>query len=381
VVPIALVFSYSLSYCRSIMRGIRAFAKSRPEWVLLPASHELHAVKTLRERHPRGIIGHIYSNEVANELQAMRKPVVNVCGIMPWLRLPRVGVDDAGIGRMAALHLADRGLEHFAFIGHDKQGASVERLRGFREALSDYHVHVHYWPKEGFQPQGWAASSTTDLLRWLTELPKPVGLFVAGDVWGLQISEFCRQLKLKVPEEVAILGVDNDDLYCEMSRPSLSSIAVPGEKVGHEAAALLERLLHGGAAPKTPLLLPPVGVVTRQSTDLLAIRDLDIVKALGLIRSQIASPLSVADVVEHVAVSRRSLERKFRSTIGRGIGVEIRRQRIERAKDLLVHTDLPMSRVALQSGFASSKQLSVTFRQSTGLTPSGYRRRNALEQS
>lgn len=376
--PIALVFSYSLNYCRSILRGIRAYAKSRPEWVLLPTSHDLDAVRTLRHRAPVGIIGHIYEDAVGKELFRLKKPLVNVCGIMPWLKAPRVGLDDFAIGQMAGLHLADRGLEHFAFIGHATQGASVERLRGFRATLKDFHVSVQHWPREGFQPQGWSASSTTGLLKWLARLPKPVGIFVPGDVWGLQISEFCRQLKLKVPEEVALLGVDNDDLYCEISRPSLSSIEVGGERVGHQAAMLLERLLSGGTAPAAPILLPPIGVVTRESTDLLAIRDADIVKALTLIRAQISGGINVADVARHVAVSRRTLERKFRTAIGRGISVEIRRQRIDRAKNLLAHTDLSISDVARQSGFSSSKQLSVTFRQSSGETPSDFRRKNTV---
>lgn len=378
MIPIALVFSYSLNYCRSILRGIRAYAKSRPDWVLLPTSHDIPAVRTLRQRKPVGMIAHIYEDDVARELFRLQKPIVNVCGIMPWLKAPRVGLDDFEVGRMAALHLADRGLEHFAFVGHARQGASVERLRGFRATLADYPVSVQHWPREGFNPQGWSASSTTGLLKWLARLPKPVGIFVPGDVWGLQISEFCRQLKLKIPEEVALIGVDNDDLYCEMSRPSLSSIAVNGERVGLEAAALLERILQGGSPPAAPILLPPVGVVVRESTDLLAIRDADIVKALTLIRGQIASGIGVADVARHVAVSRRTLERKFRSVIGRGIGVEIRRQRIDRAKNLLIHTDLTIADVAQQAGFSSLKQLSVAFRRGTSQTPSEFRRKNTV---
>jgi LacI family transcriptional regulator len=207
-----------------------------------------------------------------------------------------------------------------------------------------------------------------------------VGLFACNDVWGCQLSEACRQSEVAVPEEVAILGVDNDDLLCELARPSLSSVAVPGEAIGFEAAALLDRMLRRGrgeARPgtrKPPLLLPPRQVVTRRSSDILAVDDPYVAEALGVIRRRSGRATSVDDVVDLVPLSRRSLERRFRNCLGRGVWEEIRRVQVERAKELLAGTELPMSAVAAAAGFSESKQLSVVFRQETRMTPTAFRR-------
>jgi LacI family transcriptional regulator len=205
-----------------------------------------------------------------------------------------------------------------------------------------------------------------------------VGVFTCNDVWGVQISEACRGARLNVPEDVAIVGVDNDDLLCELSRPSLSSVAVPSEEVGYRAAEMLDGLLRGKPPARRPVLLPPRGVVARQSSDVLAIEDPEVAAAVRFIRGARSGgtprPLATSDVMESVAVCRRTLERRFRQCLSRGIGDEIRRVRLDRAKRLLCDTDLPMSAVAEASGFADGKHLSVSFRRALDLTPSAYRR-------
>jgi LacI family transcriptional regulator len=193
-------------------------------------------------------------------------------------------------------------------------------------------------------------------------------------VWGLQVVEACRLAGLRVPDEVAVVGVDNDDLFCGLARPSLSSIIVPAERIGFEAAAVLERLLAGAKAPRNPRLIPPAGVVTRQSSDVLAGGDPDVTAAVRFIRDHGHRPISVEDVLRAVPVSRRSLERRFRALLGRGLGEEIRRAHLQRAKDLLAATALSVTEVAGQAGFAGVHYLSRVFRQETGLTPTAYRR-------
>jgi LacI family transcriptional regulator len=194
------------------------------------------------------------------------------------------------------------------------------------------------------------------------------------DMWGLQLAEVCRDVGLRVPADVAIVGIGNDDLLCEMSRPSLSSVAVPAEQIGHEAAALLERLMAGSAPPERPIMLPPLGVVTRQSSDILAIGDPDVAAAVRFIRQRGHLPTRVGDVLREVPVSRRSLERKFRQILNRGVSEEIRRVHVDRARALLSGTDLPMSALADHAGFSNATHLSVVFRQETGMTPTSYRR-------
>jgi LacI family transcriptional regulator len=209
--------------------------------------------------------------------------------------------------------------------------------------------------------------------RWLRSLPKPVGVFVPNDLWGVQVGEACRQVELRVPEDVAILGVGNDDLYCELTRPPLSSIIVPAEQIGYEAAALLDRLLSGGKPPREPILLSPIGVATRRSTEVLAIDDPDVVAAVRYIREHAHLPLRVSDVLRQVPSGRRTLERRCRRALGWGLGEEIRRTHLEQARRLLATTDLPIKALATQAGFSDYCHMAVAFRKELGTSPSAYR--------
>jgi LacI family transcriptional regulator len=191
----------------------------------------------------------------------------------------------------------------------------------------------------------------------------------------MQLVEVCRQADLRVPEEVAVLGVGNDELYCELSRPTLSSIITPAQQIGFEAASLLGRMLDGAKPPQQSLLFPPQGVVSRRSSDVLAIDDPDVVAVARFIREHSHLVLRTAEILKVVPVGRRSLERRFRKAFGRGIWEEIQRVHIERAKRLLAETNLPIKAVAAQSGFTNFRHLSVVFRGQLGLSPTAYRRR------
>jgi LacI family transcriptional regulator len=325
-----------------------------------------------------GVIAHLFNEELAAALAGHGRPVVNVCGVLAdGGPVPRVGTDDFAAGQLAGAHLLDRGLRQFGFVGHPSHAYSVHREAGFRHAVEAAGLRLrcfHERGSHGFDPMGrlWALDEA--VRRWVRALPLPVGVFAPNDLWGVQLSEVCRQTRLHVPEDVAIVGVDNDDLLCGLARPSLSSVAVPAERVGYEAARLLDRLLGGRAPPRQPLLLPPRGVVTRQSSDVVAVEDAEVAAAVRFIRDQAHRPLSVPDVLREVVVSRRSLERRFRGTLGRGLLGEIRRAHVERARSLLADTELPAGVVAERSGFSGPKQLSVVFRQMTGQTPTAYRR-------
>ena len=294
--------------------------------------------------------------------------------------MPRVGVDHEEAGRQAAEHLLDRGLRHFGFVGYPDHAFSLGREEGFRGRVegAGYGMGSYHAPaSSNIDPTGlWGWDD--GLQGWLSDLPRPVGILASHDIQGVQVSEACLRGGLRVPEEVAIVGVDDDDLLCEMARPSLSSVALPGERIGHEAARLLDLLLTGSGspAPKANLRLPPLGVVARGSSDVLAIDDVDVAAAVRFIRSHSQEPIRVVEVLDEVSVSRRSLERRFRGALGRGIGEEIRRSRIERAKRLLSETEMPILHVATNSGFSEAKHLSVGFRQVTGMTPTEYRRRS-----
>jgi LacI family transcriptional regulator len=210
---------------------------------------------------------------------------------------------------------------------------------------------------------------------WLVRLAKPAGLLASHDIQGVQLSEVCHRAGLRVPDDAALLGVDDDDLLCKLARPPLSSVALPGERIGFGASRLLECLLkRRRIRVRNPtILLPSPGVITRQSSDVLAIEDDEVAAAVRFIRAHARESIGVAAVLAAVATSRRSLERRFRSALSRGVGEEIRRARLERAKALLSGTEMAGAHIARSSGFSEAKHLSTAFRQATGQTPMQYR--------
>jgi LacI family transcriptional regulator len=373
---IGLVFSPGLAYCRGILRGIKRYAEARPDWLFLPLAPGRQALRRLRAARPSGVIAHIYSAELAEALPRLGVPVVNVCGVFDGLPVPRVGVDDDRCGRLAAEHLLDRGLRHFAFVGQRDHAYSVRREAGFRRALERHGLRpacYHERRPRPFDPMGRLWALDPRLQKWVAALPRPVGVFAPNDLWGVQLIEVCRQAGLQVPDEVALLGVDNDDLLCGLARPPLSSVALPAERIGYDAAGLLGRLLRRGRAPAHPRLVPPVGVVARRSTDLLAVADPEVAAAVRFVRENRHQPIRVPDILGAVPVSRRALERRFRRAVGRSLLDEIRRAHVGRARELLAQTDLPMPAVAEHAGFSDARQLSTVFRTVTGQTPTTYR--------
>ncbi len=376
-IRIGLVFNYNLGYPRGVLRGIKQFALTRPDWILVPLNTEGLTAATLCAAQLSGVIALVFSQALAALLRKLRRPVVNVASVVADVPFPRVSVDHALVGRLAYDHLHERGLAQFGFVGHSRHLYSLEREAGFRGAIAASGQPLSCFYERAvlsYQHRGRLLALDKGLQHWLRALPKPVGVFACHDVFALQLAEACRLTDLRVPEDVAILGVDNDDLLCELAQPSLSSVVVPAARVGYEAAALLERLLAGAKPPRRPVLIPPPAVVMRQSSDVLAIDDPDVAAALRFLREHAHLPVRVGDVLDEVPISRRALERRFQSHVQRGVAEEIRRVHIQRAKQLLTTTELTMEDVAEQSGFASQPEFSRVFRRETGVTPSNFRR-------
>lgn len=375
-VRVGLVIAHSLGFYRRILRGIKAFAVERPHWVFTPITPEARAIELARPLRCDGYIAHVFTRSLADALLSLRKPVVNVAGVLSELPMPRVAVDHVEVGRQAAQHLLERGVGWFGFVGYPRHEFSVEREQGFREAVEAAGFRVAVFHERTYRVQDptglWKWNEP--LVEWLRRLPKPVGVLASNDVQGEQVSEYCRQLGLLVPDQVAIVGVDDDDLLCELSRPSLSSVALPGERIGYEAALLLDKSLRGSRQVKTAVVLPPAGVVVRQSSDLLAVSDPHVAAAVRFIHEHRHRNIRVKDVLRHVPIARRALERRFRKWLQRSISDEIRRVHLERSKHLLLTTDLSIAAVAEMAGFHDGRQLSIAFRQATGDTPSAFRR-------
>jgi LacI family transcriptional regulator len=374
---IGLVFDLSLGYSRFVLRGIKAVAEARPDWLLTLVPPEPVALERLKALRPTVIIANITNKPLAESLLTFGCPLINVSSVVPNLPAHRVVVDNRMIGHMAATHFLDRGLRHFGFAGHGEINYSLLREEGFREALRDAGFVPTLFHGRGFSfqdPEEVISGLSRRLRRWLAALPKGTGLFVPEDVWGYQLSEMCRQLDRRVPDDVAILCVASDDLLCELARPRLSTIVVPAERIGEEAAGFIDELSDHSGPPYATLLVPPLGVITRQSSDVLAVEDPDVAAAIRFIREHGLSRIHVDDVLRAVPVNRRRLERRFRASLNRGIGEEIRRVRIERASYLLATTNYPMGEIARRSGMSDAKRFSAAFREETGVTPTAYRR-------
>ncbi|MCW8128776.1 MAG: XylR family transcriptional regulator [Planctomycetota bacterium] len=354
----------SWGYYRDLLRGVMDYAKARRPWDFRMAQPTLASAQSLlRGWRPDAALMPVPNAETAALLRRWGRPAVNVSYHVREARLPRVGAREDLIGEAAARHFLDKGYRTFAFVGHRGVPYSDERLAAYARALRAAGREVLFADDPG-----------ASLLTFLKGLPRPAAVFCATDGVSWSVAEVCASAGLRVPEDLALLGVDNDEFQCTLAHPPLSSIAGPGREIGYEAAGLLDRLLHGECAPKAPLLLAPKGVVTRQSTDVLAIEDPDLAAAVRFINERCDRPLAVKEILRAVPVSRRALEVKFRQTLGRSPLQEIQRVRIERARRLILETDLALGEIARRTGFGGLVQFSATFKKVTGQPASALRR-------
>ena len=279
--------------------------------------------------------------------------------------LPTILPDDPAVGRMAYDYFHERGFRSFGFCGHPTAQWSRLRRDAFAAGCKRDGCQFSYASVADGAPQ-----------EWIRSLPRPCAVLGANDRYAWHIIDACRENKISVPEDIAVLGVDNDSLLTEMVRPTLSSIDLGAERIGFQAAKLLAQLMRRPNSRQAPMEIPPFGVVTRHSTDVLNIDDQAVAESVRFIREHAYEAMTIEDVLTHVAMSRRNLERRFRRAMQRSLLDEIRRVRLDRASKLLRETDLDMPRVAEQSGFANQVRFSTVFREQVGDTPTGYRRRH-----
>jgi LacI family transcriptional regulator len=378
---IALLMGQDAGFHRQVLQGIRAYAIHKKNWLFHNAPLEPSTLRPLREWGPHGIIAHLAEKKIAREVLKLRRPVVDTACAIRGLKVPAVDVDHVAVGELAAEHFLERGYQHFGFFGGGSVYYAQVREASFRQRVGQagFDVsacHLEYLPRLPAQAS-WKNVSR-QVRQWLKGLSKPVAVLADHDAAAHELADMCQQLGLRVPDEVAILGVDNDDLECQLTFPPLSSIAIPAERIGYEAAKLLERMLLGRSVACEPIYLPPLRVVTRQSTSTLAIADPVVAAALRYIRQRVGEPVRVSSIASDLAVPRRGLEKKFRALLGRSVLAEIHRARVDQAKELLVDTDLKMLQVARRLGFSNSQRLALVFRKITGMTPGAYRRQSRL---
>jgi LacI family transcriptional regulator len=381
---IALLMSRDAGFYRQVLIGIQAYAMETRAWSIRSALPERSSLRPLRDWNPHGIIADMVDETFARSLLKMGKPVVDITCALSELKVPIVDVDHHAVGSLAAEYFLGLGYRSFGFFGSDCVWYARLREAGFQERLQKAGVtlsscHLDYLPR--LSPRVSWTRVNRQTRQWLKRLARPVAVLASNDVPAHDLADACQQLGLHVPDDVAILGVGNDELECQLAFPPLSSIAIPGDRIGYEAARVLNRQILGEPRPAKPLLLPPVRVVIRQSTSALAVDDPAVAAAVRYIRNHLGEPIRVATLVNTLGVHRRELERKFRAVLGRSVLEEIHRARIEHAKQLLVGSDMSMSHIARRCGFSTAQRLAIVFRQTAGLVPSSYRRQFRVREA
>ena len=369
---VALLIETSNAYARGLLSGIVRYARElHPPWSirLVEQGRGDPPPPWLETWRGDGIVARIETPVIADAVTATGLPVIDVSAARHVPGVPWVETDDEEITRLAAEHLLDRGFRHFAYCG--EAGFNWSQ---WREAAFVRHVTGHGFECEVFRPRAGRRVSERDALAaWVSKLPKPVGVMACYDIKAQQLLDACRDTGAAVPDEVAVVGVDNDELLCELSFPPLSSVIPDAHRAGYEAARLLDRLMAGEPVPAEPILVPPLGVASRQSSEVLAFDDRDLAKAVRFFREHACDGIAVEDVLRHVALSRRAFEKRFQDRLGRTPHQEILRLKIARAERLLSETDLTLAAIAERAGFRHAEYLSVAFKRVTGLTPGKYR--------
>lgn len=368
---IAAITDISGAYGRRVLSGMGRFANQHGGWSLsMVPSWERDLDGLLHQ--VQGVLVQANSDWLIAAIQKSGRLVVNVADTFPEYPFPTVISDNLTIGQLAAEHLLDRGFRNLAFLGTEGWYAA-RRQEGFGAAAERCDVRVDVMGVDRV-----VATSQRAIGQWLSALPKPVGLMAANDVVARTAARICRSLEIRVPVDVAIIGVDNDELICELYDVPLTSVAVAAERIGFSAAALLADLLAGKKPPEKTVLVPPVGVVGRQSTDVLALSDPLVAQAVQYIREHLRQRLTVQQLLRSTNASRRQLEQRFLKALGRTPAAEIRRQRVAQAKYLLATTDIAIATIATDCGFPDAPRLTKVFRRQTGMTPLQYRMRNRL---
>lgn len=325
-------------------------------------------------------------DELTDFVMSTGTPAVDLNMVRADLPLPRVVGDHEAIGRLAAMHFIERGFEHFAWYAVHENRTALERRTGFLRTLNDEGLNLDQcksliWASAKQQGQPISDNDWTErrdwLIRELTASPKPIAVFAYNDYQASHIINACLHAGLTIPEEVAVVGVDNDELACDGLPVPLSSVKHDLESRGYQGAALLaERMKNPDGPIPEATRIEPTGVVTRKSSDILALSDPQVAKALRYIWDHFNQPLNVSEIVKATDVSRRTLEKAFTQQLGRSILDEILRLRLQRVKELLAHTDFTMKQIAEQAGFATPQYLHQVFRKHEGTTPGDYRARH-----
>lgn len=371
---VALYFNLAMLHHQGMANGIIKYARERGDWELCGAYWPMAQVDDFRRWDGDGIIAAVETEDDIAMLTGTGLPVVDTSGAIIDSRLSLVTNDNPEIGRMGGEHLADNGLERFAFCAAEGSRWSDERLSGFECAtrphrLSEVAVfgrRIGWWHSPEF---------SRELAAFLSRLEKPLGVMAANDIVGMNVMGACRLAGLRVPEDVALVSVDNEVLLCELSTPPISSIPFDRHEIGLRSAERLEVLMRGMLPSMPELRVRPQPLVERASSSVIAVDDPLVAEALAFIRRRAVENLSAGEVARDLHTSRRNLERRFHAQTGRTVLEEIHRARIKHAKQLLRDGALSTKQAAALSGFRTIDRFTAIFTRYAGMPPGAYRAR------
>jgi LacI family transcriptional regulator len=404
---VVLLMSPGAGYERGLFRGIARYAQHYGSWVFLPfweqggmakvlplevdiettrlksdRSKSKSIAHVLERLEVTGVIGRLVSREIIDAVFSLKLPTIGMDLSDEQLADKRyiegvseIRPDSHAAGRMAAEHLLERGFRRFAFCGHPKNpNWSRQRAEGFCRRLEEAGFGCDVYQSPQTRSALFWHREYPRVRTWLERLQKPVGIMACNDIRGRQVIEACSMGAMHVPNDVAVVGVDEDALLSELSNPPLSSIALNGERGGYQAAELLHRMMLGEVQEQQRILVDPLWVNSRRSTDVVAIEDRDVATTVRYIRENARRPIRIMDVVKHSGISRRALEIRFHRSLGWSIRAEIERVRIGLARQLLAETDLSVLKIAENTGFSGEDYLGKVFRRVTKTTLTQYRR-------
>jgi LacI family transcriptional regulator len=378
---VALIIDAGSPYDRRIIRGVASYVeRNRRDWSLYVEEDLVGRLPDLRTWGGDGIIANLDDRRVASAVTQLGIPIVGVGGGYGYYdeksKIPYVRTDNRAIATMGAEHLMSLGLRQFAVCSYPptrSNGWARERAEEFHRVVGDAGFSCPIYIGRHSPVKNWRRSQDA-LKHWLESLPKPIGIFACDDSRARHVLQACKFLELQVPEDIALVGVDNDDVMCEITQPTLTSIEQGSLGVGYEAASLLDRVMSGKVARHSCVTVPPECLVSRRSTDVLAVSDETVVEALHFIRKRAFDPIQVRDVLKVVRTSRTNLEMKFRQSLGRSIHAEIRRVRVDAAKRMLTTSNTPIKEIARRVGVSSVQYFTAMIRNVTGQTPGEIRK-------
>lgn len=380
---VAVLMHLGRVYDRGVIRGIMRYVHSNHPWHLYVEEDPANKLSSFAAWSGDGLIVDLDDRRISKAIPKFTGKLVGIGCLAPdilrKLGISTVKTDDQMIAEWAADHLVERGLEHFAYCGMSLRGLdqwNEVRCGSFRRRILKQGHQCSVFTGRQHLLQDWSLM-LQELTKWLAGMPKPMGLMACNDSQGRYVLEACRKLDLRIPEDVAIIGVDNDELMCELAVPPLSSVAQASEQIGFQTAELLDTLMTGRRRRPVHITVPPACLVTRQSSDIVAVEDEVVSQAVEFIREHATELVGVPDIVRHVGVSRSTLENHFKGLVGHTLHDELQKRRLGIARRLLTCSNLPLQAIAEQSGFRSAHYMCDVFRRELGHPPGKLRQQRS----